>query len=95
MNFQPGYFHAQSSAGHHGLAGVAALIGFLLVLGALIWLAVEVRHLRRAQTEMSTSAHEVPQKNDSARVILDERFARGEIDEGEYRWRRGLLSGDQ
>ena len=95
MNFQPGYFHGPSSAGHHGLAAVAALIGFLLILGALIWLAVEVRHLRRAQTETGTSAHEVQQKNDPARAILDERFARGEIDEGEYKWRRGLLNGDQ
>jgi putative membrane protein len=46
--------------------------------------------LRLAQSRPPTGAG--PESGSAARRILDERYARGEIDEEEYRHRRDMLS---
>jgi putative membrane protein len=57
-------------------------IGWLVFLGFLVTMAILImRHLAE-RGQSARSAHE----------ILAERFARGEIDEDEYRMRRDVLS---
>lgn len=57
-----------------------SLVG-LVVLGALVWLVFRL-------TDPAGTGHGSP----AARRILDERYARGEIDEEEYRRRRAGLA---
>jgi len=60
-------------------------IGWLFLLGVLVVLGYFfVRHL--AEVERSRL------RRTSADDVLDERFARGEIDEAEYRRRRDVLN---
>jgi putative membrane protein len=61
----------------------------LLVLVGLLIIAYVV--LRMAQGTRQPTSTETDSSGSTARRILDERFARGEIDEDEYRRRRGLL----
>ena len=65
-----------------GTMGWAGGIG-MLVLMALVLVALVVVLLRRAP--------QPPMPGGTARRILDERFARGELDEEEYRRRRAVL----
>lgn len=60
---------------------------WILVLGLLVWLAIGVlRRYDPADRSGSTSRK-------SPREILDDRYARGEINEEEYRHRRSVLEG--
>lgn len=59
----------------------------LLVLAGLLLLIYGVVRLAQG----SPSVPEGAPRGSSARQILDERFARGEIDEDEYRRRRAQL----
>ena len=72
--------------------------GVVLVLGAfLAFAAVAVGIVLLAKSALSTSkpgdlgTSATMQPTPTAREILDERFARGEIDEEEYRRRRATL----
>jgi putative membrane protein len=60
----------------------------LLVLAGLLLLVYGVVRLAQG----SPSAPGEAERDSSARRILDERFARGEIDEEDYRRRRAQLS---
>lgn len=61
-------------------------LGMILFWGLLIW----------AVYALITAATRKPRHDNSAREILDERLARGEIDEAEYQRLRDLMgSGDQ
>jgi uncharacterized membrane protein len=93
VGFRSGNFQGAGPSGHHGLAGLLALIGFVVIVAGLIWLIVMVRRIREIKTLPGSAAASPSPQKDGARAILDERFARGEIDEGEYTWRRGLLEG--
>ncbi|WP_284740487.1 SHOCT domain-containing protein [Amycolatopsis sp. RTGN1] len=73
------YWHYPGTMGWAG--GIGMLVLMVLVLGALVSLAVV---LARRGPQPPTSA-------DTARRILDERFARGEIDQEEYEHRRDAL----
>lgn len=53
----------------------------LSLLGVIVWAVVTI----------TKSHHAAPARESSARMILDERFARGEIDGTEYEERRRLL----
>ena len=66
-------------AGSWLVMGFMMLLFWTFVVGGIVWI---VRGTRRATLPPSGTA----------RQILDERFARGEIDEDEYRQRRSLLS---
>ncbi len=71
--------------------GGVVLMGLVLVLlvglavGLVVWLVT------RPTSALPTALP--PAAGSTARAILDERFARGEIDEDEYRRRRGILDG--
>ncbi|HEX5614842.1 MAG TPA: SHOCT domain-containing protein [Acidimicrobiia bacterium] len=70
-----------------GWGGVVLMATMMLVFwGAIAWIVVTgIRHLGSGPR---TAAHGA-----DALRILDERFARGEIDDDEYRRRRELLRG--
>ncbi|MDP6068683.1 MAG: SHOCT domain-containing protein [Alphaproteobacteria bacterium] len=67
---------------HHGGGAVHGIFSFLVV--ALVGVGLFVL-LRRRGVCGHGGRH-------SARAILDERFAKGEIDQGEYEGRRDVLS---
>jgi putative membrane protein len=60
----------------------------LLVLAGLLLLIYGVVRLAQGSPSVPGDV----ERDSSARQILDERFARGEIDEDDYRRRRGELS---
>lgn len=67
---------------------------WLLVLVGLIVLVVVLARTVGGSSGGRTSDAGTAPRESSARRILDERFARGEIDEAEYRARRHELNGD-
>ena len=73
------YWHYPGTMGWAG--GIGMLVLMALVLAALVTLAVVLG--RRGPRP--------PTPGDTARRILDERFARGEIDQEEYEHRRDAL----
>lgn len=74
------YWHYPMTMGWAG--GIGMLVLMALVLAALVVLAVFL--VRRAP--------QPPSPDGTARRILDERFARGEIDQEEYERRRDALT---
>jgi putative membrane protein len=75
------YWHA-----HHGGPGLWLWLSWMVLFwGALIGTAVYF--IRRRPTHATPAAG-----GPSAEDLLDERFARGEIDEDEYRKRKVVLS---
>jgi putative membrane protein len=66
------------------LMGLMMLVFWSLVIGGIWWL---VRYRRRGDTAEFSG----PSSNQTSHEILDERFARGELTEEEYRRRSDLL----
>ena len=77
-------WHDGWSAGDWLLTGLLMLLFWALVVGAVVWA------LRRRGGGPDGPGR-AGGSGDAAREILDARFARGEIDEQEYRRRRDLL----
>lgn len=77
-----GWYHAGM-----GWAGwLAMVIGMVVFWGVVVWAVIAIfRSAQASTTDGGTAAHRDPQD------ILDERFARGEIDESEYRARTDAL----
>jgi putative membrane protein len=88
------HWHGGWTGGEWVLAGVGMLLFWALVVAGVIWL---VRHLsadRRSSGERGVPLDKpVSPDRPSAREILDERYARGEIGDEEYRTRRDTLAG--
>jgi putative membrane protein len=77
---------------HRGGRFLVAIMILLLIalIGVAIWsLVVRTRHAKLATAAGQPGSPTVSASN--ARSILDERFARGEIDGAEYEERRRLL----
>ncbi len=72
----------------HPLVVLAALALLAAVLVAAVLLVLRDRAGRAARTAGPSRG---PAASSSAEAILDERFARGEIDDEEYQRRRTLL----
>lgn len=68
---------------------IVMLVWSLLILAGLALLIYGVVQLARGHSPVAAAPAE---QGSSARRILDERYARGEIDEEEYRRRRDQLS---
>lgn len=68
--------------------GAALVVGVLALLGGLVWAIVVTTTHRRAPQAGVAGVGTAP-----ARQILDERFARGELDTQEYRERVQTLGG--
>lgn len=62
----------------------------LLVLGLIVWLVVEATRLHEGRPAPTTWAP--PPSRPGARALLNERYARDEIDRQEYLQRREDLS---
>lgn len=75
------YWHNPGTMGWAG--GIGMLVLMALVLAAVVSLAVV----------LARRGPQPPSPADTARRILDERFARGEIDQEEYERRRDALTG--
>lgn len=74
--------------GWHGM-GLGWLF-WIVVIGLVVWLAIM---LARSAGGRDVRVPDEPAR--SAREILDERLARGEIDDQEYARKRKLLDGKQ
>jgi putative membrane protein len=74
------------------LMGVGMLLFWTLVVAGVVWLVSGLR------APVSRSAHGQDEQTrpgtdwSHARAILDERYARGDIDDEQYRTRRDLLN---
>ncbi len=104
MHYGYGYGFGGGGGGHPWL--VVLMIGVMVVVVAVVaWIVVTlVRHRGGPASVGSpgtvpatapgpqTMPHVAPAVSDGRR-ILDERFARGEIDEEEYRRRRSVIEG--
>ena len=75
--------------GHHWAAAILFLVLIAVILGALAWAIVMI--LRQREHQTSGAAATVA--GSDALKILDERFARGEIEPDDYKARRDLLGG--
>lgn len=73
--------------------GIIALIFFLIFLAAIIWcVSAVMRQGAHAHFHDHHTSAAPPAQSDALK-ILNERFARGEIDDEEYTKRRDLLKG--
>jgi len=93
----PGYWGGP----HGGGAGLLGLLLLVLVVAGVIWLVASLLHRARPQHQHFAGAAgptPVPATEDhetsEALRILNERFARGEIDVAEFTQRRDLLRGN-
>ncbi len=78
-----------------GRAGgiIGGILGLLFTLAIITLVVLAIVYLaRRLRTTGAPTVAAVPQPA-PARALLDERFARGEIDADEYGRRRALLEG--
>jgi len=80
--------------GDYGMSGwmwvwsAALIVGVLALIGGLVWAIVASIAHRRVPQAAAGGSGSAP-----ARQILDERYARGELDTEEYRERVRTLSG--
>ena len=73
--------------GMHGWAWALMIIGNVIFWGLLIIAAIAlIRHTKRGQVNSASHTASTPQQ------ILAQRFARGDIDEDEYKMRLQVLA---
>jgi putative membrane protein len=81
-------YHHQDFGNGHGFFGVFLLIFIVL---AVVWALAMFARTRDHRHHMAGSPPPKPVEDSSALRILDERFAKGEIDADEYTTRKDLL----
>lgn len=74
-----------------GMGGT--LLFWLLVLAGVVLLVVVAVRAFGGTTNRTGRSEQAPGSDDRAREVLDERYARGELDSEEYRERRRSLGG--
>ncbi len=85
-------FDGRGMDGHRVAHPFLWLIVFAVVVGLVTWgIVALVRHFSRAQAAAPGPAPAVAAATSSAEDVLAQRFARGEIDEAEFRARRDTL----
>jgi len=77
--------------GHGRGRGVIVILLAILLIAAIVWAIIATR---RANATSPVAAAPATAQASRAVAILDERFARGEIDVDEYRQRRDALRPD-
>jgi len=81
--------------GRHGrwwLGALLLLVGVAAIV-AIVWAIVATSRANRGAVPPPSATTASPAVGSPARAILDERFARGEIDAAEYTQRKQLLDG--
>lgn len=87
------YWHdGMGYAGWWGI-GLGMLVFWAIVVTAIVLLVRWAVGSRRQQVAPPPGPPAATPPSDQAQRLLDERFARGEIDEDEYRRRRDVLRG--
>ncbi len=90
-----GYGYGYGSDGHPWL-WVLMVVAMLVFVAAAAWIVVTLVRHRVEPTAPGTSApNPTAATLSDGRRILDERFARGDIDEEEYRRRRSVIEGPE
>lgn len=82
--------------GWYGGWGAGAWMGFGMLLFWALVIAVVIALVRSAGPGRIDRGHDTTADRSPAAAlrVLDERFARGELNEVEYRQRRSILTGD-
>jgi putative membrane protein len=83
-------WHGDWSAADWAWISAAMLLFWTAIVAGAIWL---VRAAGRGSDDRLSSDKREPSDRPSARDILDERYARGELTDEQYRARRSVLSG--
>jgi putative membrane protein len=83
-----GYDHGHDMGGAGWLLGLLVIVLFALLVSFVVVLVVR---LTRPRPNVAASTDASTVRSSSARQILDERLARGEIDASDYRERRVML----
>jgi len=88
-------YHGYGDGGSHWVAWVSMGVAMIVFWGALAWIIVTLIHHRGAALGPgAASPHpSVPPPTSDGLRILNERLARGDIDEEEYTRRRSLIEG--
>ena len=88
-----GYGYGYSGDGHPWL-WVLMMVAMLVFVAAATWIVITlVRHRVEPTAPGASVPHPPAVVQSEGRRILDERFARGDIDEEEYRRRRSVIEG--
>jgi putative membrane protein len=82
--------HERVAYGASGGVRVVLLLLLLLAVGAAVSALVVALHSRTATGALASPANGAARVTEAVR-ILDERYARGEIDDEEYQHRRSVL----
>jgi putative membrane protein len=83
--------YGYGNGGDHWGAGILMIVVMLVFLGALAWIIVTFLRQRGVHPHTHTHSGVTMGESPDALRILDERLARGEIEEEEYKRRRDLL----
>ncbi len=88
-------YHGYGDGGSHWVAWVSMGVAMIVFWGALAWIIVTlIRHRGAALGPGAASPHpSAPPPTSDGLRILNERLARGDIDEEEYTRRRSLIEG--
>jgi len=89
MMYHPDYV-GQAGHGHHWVAAVLFIVFAVIALGALAWVIITMLRQKEHHAQLAAKSAAGP----DALQILNERFARGEIEPDDYRARRDLLNGE-
>jgi putative membrane protein len=90
MEVAPMMDYGYGNGGSHWGLWILMIVAMIVFWGALAWVIVTL--VRHRGTPASPSAPLSSPQSDALR-ILDERFARSEIDADEYKSRRALIQG--
>ena len=83
--------YGYGNGGDHWGPGIFMIIVMLAFLGALAWIIVTFLRQRGVHPHTHTRSEVTIGESPDALRILDERLARGDIEEEEYKRRRDLL----
>ncbi len=85
--------YGYGNGGGHWAMWILMIVAMLVLWGALAWIIVTLLRQRGGNSEPRGGAPGGP--GPEPLRILDERLARGEIEEEEYKRRRDLIKGNQ